>query len=73
MSATDNRLDKTDTALGDTLAPPVPGDFNATLDSLVSERGGPAAFSPSQPRRLGGSPGCSPTRAASTLRVYPCC
>jgi hypothetical protein len=48
MSATVNKLDKIEAAIGDTLAPQVPGDFNATLDSLVSERGGPAAFSPSQ-------------------------
>jgi hypothetical protein len=48
MSATDNRLDKIDTALGDTVAPPLPGDFNATLESIVSERGGASAFSPSQ-------------------------
>jgi hypothetical protein len=48
MSAADNKLDKIDTALGDTLAPAIPGDFNATLESVIAERGGPAAFSPSQ-------------------------
>jgi hypothetical protein len=48
MSATGNRLDKIETVLGDTVAPPCAEDFNATLESIIAERGGASAFSPAQ-------------------------
>jgi hypothetical protein len=48
MSAINDRLDRVAEAIGDVAVPPNPENFSSVLEAIISERSGPAAFSPSQ-------------------------